>query len=712
MRVQNKLLILVVVPTAMCALIWNNGDKNTGIQDNTDQSFGWVDMLSLHKPPEMDGAYKHSEDTRDVGANIKNLYQHIDIDNTPESKYDIVIDDGESIEHSDPVPLYIVESKNVFVPDNFKKGNFKYVGIKENIIVNENKESGIRFNRTGKSMLVLDEELASGSGSGFSQTDDSDNGQTDDSDNGQTDDSDNGQTDDSDNDHNLEATLIEDDWLIETNQSTKVNEGRSHMVENTKECNISAAQWSPWTQWLQLGAQDVRLRSCQYSVRSPCVHSSCNGSAVDARSCRREQNILRSEVVDGSKEDLDETCEALKLDDVDLGVVSTHLIGKDDCEFTLIDLKYQMPIGEPLTTQSLMASDKNVWCDKKHMPLYTPGKLCEGIIQKFCSNSKDCPAKDRIRPPRANLSGLKNECWRKFVFEDLPLGLPFHAGSRLVCQRFGKEGRFGQLFGHMEDHFASIYNTVMRMPLLSMATVASFGTVKWPHAPYLVEASLVSNVPTNRVSNLFEHKRTGLLTMNEMTGINEHQCLLGTDQALPGDFDGSLYQAFPLIPPSLLETNIATRIAAFASTNSVPMHATVVPFWRKAILKIRKLTSETCNLPYYEYSNIDESKPNKTLYLLSGTLLSSHTDISVVGNNVTVPNSIWLAACCKFGHFVKSVGVMTRNAYGALPRFLSVAALQNEIQMKLDSIEHVDMFRYANGACARSENDMSNGVRI
>ena len=69
----------------------------------------------------------------------------------------------------------------------------------------------------------------------------------------------------------------------------------------------------------------------------------------------------------------------------------------------------------------------------------------------------------------------------------LPQGIPFGQSSKLICQRFSKDGMLGKTLGYKDDHYATLYDTSLRMPIMSMTTVHVLADEKWPNVPYMME---------------------------------------------------------------------------------------------------------------------------------------------------------------------------------------------------------------------------------
>lgn len=70
-----------------------------------------------------------------------------------------------------------------------------------------------------------------------------------------------------------------------------------------------------------------------------------------------------------------------------------------------------------------------------------------------------------------------------------PEGFPAAGSQQLICQRFDKDGIYGQAFGHKTVHYATLYDTKRRLPVISMTTASSLGDKKWPAVPFMIEKS-------------------------------------------------------------------------------------------------------------------------------------------------------------------------------------------------------------------------------
>ena len=89
----------------------------------------------------------------------------------------------------------------------------------------------------------------------------------------------------------------------------------------------------------------------------------------------------------------------------------------DTCEYTLYDLKYNMPIWPTLNTDNLMEADSMMWCEQgdKYIPFYTPTERCLNNLMVFCKSHASCKYEKRQRKELKNKGDLKKECWRNFV---------------------------------------------------------------------------------------------------------------------------------------------------------------------------------------------------------------------------------------------------------------------------------------------------------
>ena len=69
------------------------------------------------------------------------------------------------------------------------------------------------------------------------------------------------------------------------------------------------------------------------------------------------------------------------------------------------------------------------------------------------------------------------------------------------------------MLGFKDDHFATLYDTSLRMPIMSMATVRVLGDDKWPNVPYMLEQGIACqlSIKTDVLLNIFKTTKPILL---------------------------------------------------------------------------------------------------------------------------------------------------------------------------------------------------------
>ncbi|WAR01203.1 hypothetical protein MAR_007761 [Mya arenaria] len=394
----------------------------------------------------------------------------------------------------------------------------------------------------------------------------------------------------------------------------------------------------------------------------------------------------------------------------------------DDCEFTLYDLKYQIAIGETLTSRQLYDADPFLWCfsKDKHISFHTPKHRCKNILLAFCNDHSPCDSPPESREIPSGVAGLKKTCWKSFAMGGIfPEGLPVANGQQLLCQRFDRDSLFGKAFGHKNVHYTTLYNTNLRMPVISIASVRSFGDEKWPLAPLMVERGLIQQQTSNLISWIFKDNKKGIVPITEIDNRCDilTSCILGTHQATPSDFEHAGYEPTPLVPPELAGSDLAAQISTYAITNTVPLDQTVVPFWKNVIKGVRNYASSSCNIPYRSYGRDSEEdvQDMPAMHLISGAVVGKDARVKVIGNDVTVPEMIWMAACCSQGEKIQSFGVYTYNSFGQKPAFVSLDKLQLLLQslyFNTDDVINIELFPAFERVCKDLDNDVSLYVNI
>ncbi|NWX33024.1 ENDD1 protein, partial [Notiomystis cincta] len=176
---------------------------------------------------------------------------------------------------------------------------------------------------------------------------------------------------------------------------------------------------------------------------------------------------------------------------------------------------------------------------------------------------------------------------------------PFHVK---ICQQYNKEPRF-----------ATLYSTKDKIPLYSafkFTKPAQSEAENW-----LVEPQI--DDPENDLPEMVHEADIGGTVAN-----------LGANQALTSDYVGSGYERGLLNPSLLNEEDF--QVATYTLTNAVPLSPALSKSWHEHIGKV----VEQALAPHC--SKMDH------LYLLAGAIPSS---VQVKGK-VSVPERLWLAACC------------------------------------------------------------------
>ncbi|NWS98745.1 ENDD1 protein, partial [Mionectes macconnelli] len=176
---------------------------------------------------------------------------------------------------------------------------------------------------------------------------------------------------------------------------------------------------------------------------------------------------------------------------------------------------------------------------------------------------------------------------------------PFHVK---ICQQYNKEPRF-----------ATLYSTKDKIPLYSAFKFTK--PAKSEEENWLVEPQV--DDPENDLHEMV-HEADIIGTVAN----------LGANQALTSDYVGSGYER-GLLNPSLLHED-DFQMATYTLTNAIPLSPAVSKSWHRDIGKV------------VEQALIPHCSKKDHLYLLTGAIPSS---VRVKGK-VSVPESLWLAACC------------------------------------------------------------------
>ncbi|NWZ51023.1 ENDD1 protein, partial [Haliaeetus albicilla] len=176
---------------------------------------------------------------------------------------------------------------------------------------------------------------------------------------------------------------------------------------------------------------------------------------------------------------------------------------------------------------------------------------------------------------------------------------PFHVK---ICQQYNKEPRF-----------ATLYSTKDKIPLYSAFKYTKPAQNKEEN--WLVEPQI--DDPENDLHEMVHEA--------DIVGIVAN---LGANQALTSDYVGSGYERGLLNPSLLNEEDF--QVATYTLTNAVPLSPSLSKSWHRDIGRV------------VEQALVPHCSKKDHLYLLAGAIPSS---VRVKGK-VSVPETLWLAACC------------------------------------------------------------------
>ncbi|XP_069739517.1 endonuclease domain-containing 1 protein [Phaenicophaeus curvirostris] len=193
------------------------------------------------------------------------------------------------------------------------------------------------------------------------------------------------------------------------------------------------------------------------------------------------------------------------------------------------------------------------------------------------------------------------ECNMFFPGQVPPEGFtePFHVK---ICQQYNKEPRF-----------ATLYSTRHKIPLYSAFKYSKPAQDKEEN--WLVEPQI--DDPENDLHEMVHEA--------DIVGTVAN---LGANQALTSDYVGSGYERVLLNPSLLNEEDF--QMATYTLTNAVPLSPSLSKSWHTDIRRV------------VEQALVPHCSKKDHLYLLAGAIPSS---VRVKGK-VSVPETLWLAACC------------------------------------------------------------------
>lgn len=194
------------------------------------------------------------------------------------------------------------------------------------------------------------------------------------------------------------------------------------------------------------------------------------------------------------------------------------------------------------------------------------------------------------------------ECDRFFYAGTPPAGLATEAHVR-ICQRFAGSERF-----------ATLYSPGHRIPVFSAFRAAR------PASRSAEQRGLLEPQIDDPDSNLEE-------VIDEADAVSSSVNNLGSKQALNADYLDSDYEIGQLYPFPLYSD---LQRSTFPLTNSIPMTRSFRERWH---VNLNSLMDRAL---------LPQCSDGKDLYILTGAVPSDHR----VKGRVTIPDFIWLAACC------------------------------------------------------------------
>ncbi|KAM8820799.1 endonuclease domain-containing 1 protein [Eudromia elegans] len=176
---------------------------------------------------------------------------------------------------------------------------------------------------------------------------------------------------------------------------------------------------------------------------------------------------------------------------------------------------------------------------------------------------------------------------------------PFHVK---ICQQYNKKSRF-----------ATLYSTKDKIPLYSAFKYTN--AAQSEEEDWLVEPQI--DDPANDLQEMVHEADVAGSVTN-----------LGANQALASDYVGSGYERGLLNPSLLNEKDF--QVATYTLTNAVPLSPSLSKSWHRDVRRV------------VEEALVPHCSKKDHLYLLAGAIPSN----VLVNGKVSVPETLWLAACC------------------------------------------------------------------
>ncbi|KAK7098165.1 uncharacterized protein [Littorina saxatilis] len=434
--------------------------------------------------------------------------------------------------------------------------------------------------------------------------------------------------------------------------------------------------WSPWIRTNDV--TEVRIRTCTGSEEA------CNGTEAELRHCDRESNrcdvnpavVMSEEEAESSQEECSDSTSQQQDDSDEVvkpvqkevrplppGEIDLERTELEPCTYSLFDLKRgKYLITQWSLTRLVTQAKVKKWCARPqdYLVFHPPHDHCRRYYRDLCHVSTRC--KGTRGTPKAR-GDFAEGCWRQFVYGgQLPVGLSNRQTIvYLICQRYAANSAVGKTFGHKRSHFATLYDTKGRAPVVSLGKLTELGNAAWPNTPYYIEHGLVEDAEDT--AWFLRKAKKGMVLLRDMGKCqDEDSCQLGAHQVLPSDYSATTYRVAPLLWPELAGPDPLSITSTFTLTNTAPMHPALYPAWHRAVLQVRHFAVQQCGVPHvspedfvstlhYQGHKLHHYLPGTggghvpALYLASG-VIPSRDPVETIGNDINVPFMFWMAACC------------------------------------------------------------------
>lgn len=470
-------------------------------------------------------------------------------------------------------------------------------------------------------------------------------------------------------------------------------------------------KWTPWSMWIQSGASEFRFRVClSQEPGSP----GCVGKSIEERSCRTRRFGYCQTALGKTVSKMEHKCDGTDvIDYTKLDILLPGLMKEDyDCLFSLYDTSDSKFVHTNWThAQLINKGDPVVWCAHRGMfiPFSSGHKRCTQKLSDFCAKPKSCGK--RKRKGLKDRGDFKKKCWKKFLLgETLPAALPTH-DKYFICQRFADDTEFAHIFGS-KSLYGTIYDTRNKIPLISFGRSNSLGDDSWPAVPSMIERGLKKIEPMD-IGLKKKRESNGVQFMETADMTFDQRCQLGEYQALESDYNNQPYQLQYLLAPDIAGSETSDRIATLSLTNSVPIHASIYSAWKQALSSVRKYSIDVCGVVKLDGGEENHHRRKKNdspdMHIVAGGVPSTN---NTIGNDVNVPDVIWLAGCCVKGGETKSFAVYVRNVQNGQIMSAPVEQLEVLLSDLYKSEPTVRLFPALNGMCADLQNDVSKYVMV